>query len=416
MHAEIIAIGSELTSGQNLDTNSQWLSQRLAGLGVPVLYHTTVADNLSANIAAFQTASQRADLVIATGGLGPTQDDLTREALAEAARVELVFHQELFDGIAAMFRDRGRVMPERNRVQAYLPASAEVIPNPNGTAPGVWMRLGRAWLAALPGVPREMFPMFDEWVRPKLEQLGLGHGVTVIRKINAFGAGESAIEEKLLDLTWRGRIPEVGITASDTVISLRIIAPAATEAEARALITPTEKVIRERLGDLVYGADDEELEHIVLRLLGERRLTIVTAESLTAGLVAYKLGRVPGASAQFRGGIIAYDNEVKRDVLGVPEEMLKEHGAVSAPVVEAMAVGARKALGSDLAISTSGIAGPTGATATKPVGLVWFGLAWDGGVKSMQVNWFGSREEIQSRSAKTALNMLRLHLLANPGR
>jgi nicotinamide-nucleotide amidase len=416
MHAEIIAIGSELTSGQNLDTNSQWLSQRLSGLGIPVLFHTTVADDLAANIGVFQTASQRADLVIATGGLGPTQDDLTREALAAAGRVELVFHQELFDGIAAMFRDRGRVMPERNRVQAYLPTGAEVIPNANGTAPGVWMRLGRAWVASLPGVPREMFPMFDESVRPKLEQLGLGHGVTVIRKINTFGAGESAIEAKLLDLTQRGRIPEVGITASDAVISLRIIAHAAMEAEANALIAPTETAIRERLGEMVYGTDDEELEHVVLRLLGERHLTIVTAESLTAGLVAYKLGRVPGASAQFRGGVIAYDNDVKRDVLGVPEAILKEHGAVSGPVVEAMSVGARKALGGDLAISTSGIAGPTGATATKPVGLVWFGLAWDGGVKSTLVNWFGNREEIQSRSAKTALNMVRLHLLANPGR
>jgi nicotinamide-nucleotide amidase len=307
-------------------------------------------------------------------------------------------------------------MPERNRVQAYLPTGAEVIPNANGTAPGVWMRLGRAWVASLPGVPREMFPMFDESVRPKLEQLGLGHGVTVIRKINTFGAGESAIEAKLLDLTLRGRIPEVGITASDAVISLRIIAHAATEADAHGLIAPTETAIRERLGEMVYGTDDEELEHVVLRLLGERHLTIVTAESLTAGLVAYKLGRVPGASAQFRGGVIAYDNEVKRDVLCVPEAILKEHGAVSGPVVEAMAVGARKALGGDLAISTSGIAGPTGATATKPVGLVWFGLAWDGGVKSTLVNWFGNREEIQSRSAKTALNMVRLHLLANPGR
>jgi competence/damage-inducible protein CinA-like protein len=411
MHAEIIAIGSELTSGQNLDTNSQWLSQRLASLGIPVLYHTTVADHLTANVGVFTAASRRADLVIATGGLGPTQDDLTRDALAQAGGVELVFHPELLDAIATMFRERGREMPERNRVQAYLPAGAEVIPNAGGTAPGIWMRLGSAWVAALPGVPREMMQMYEQSIRPRLEKLGFGRGVTVIRKINTFGAGESAVEAKLLDLTRRGRIPEVGITASDAVISLRIIAHAATEAEARALIAPTEAAIRERLGDLVFGTDDEELEHVVLRLLDERKMTIVTAESLTAGLVAQKLGRVPGASASLLGGVVAYANEVKRDVLGVSDTLLKEHGAVSGPVVEAMAAGARKLMGSDLAISTSGIAGPTGATATKPVGLVYFGLAWAGGVVSTHVQWFGSREEVQSRAAKSALNMARLHLL-----
>jgi len=410
MHAEIISIGSEITSGQNLDTNSQWLSQRLAATGVPVFYHTTVADDLAANVEVFQIASRRADLVIATGGLGPTQDDLTREALAKAAGVELIFHQELLDVIAGMFQKRQRPFAERNRVQACLPTGAEAIPNAKGTAPGIWMRLNQAWIAALPGVPSEMMPMFDEFVRLKIVGLGSRGGVTLIRKINVFGAGESVVEAKLLDVTARGRVPEVGITVSDAVISLRIIAHAKNDAEAREQIAPTEALIRERLGEMVFGADNDDLEHVVVPTLIERKLTIATAESITAGLVAAKLGRVPGASATLLGSVVAYANEIKHGVLGVPEEILREHGAVSAPVAEAMAVGARKLMKTDLAVSTTGIAGPTGATATKPIGLVWFGLAWDGGVRSTHVNWFGTREEIQSRAAKTALNMVRLQL------
>lgn len=411
MNAEIISVGTELTTGQNLDTNSQWLSRQLTALGLTVGFHTTVSDDLSANVEALTSAARRADLVLVTGGLGPTQDDLTREALAAAAGVGLEFQPPLFDIIRDMFEHRGRPMPERNRVQAYLPAGSMAIPNPRGTAPGVWMKLGQAWLAALPGVPGEMKPMFDEFVLPHLHQLGFASGVTVIRTIHAFGAGESAIESKLFDLTKRGRQPEVGITASDTVISLRIVARAPRESDALNLIGPTADVIRERLGDLVFGEGDDELEHVVVRMLIERGHTVATAESCTVGLVARMLGRVPGASDCLRGGVVAYVNDVKQSLLNVPENLLEEHGAVSAPVVEAMATGARKLMKSDFAISTSGIAGPGGATPSKPVGLVYVGLAWDGGVKSAAVNWFGTRDEIQSRSAKSALNMIRLHLI-----
>jgi nicotinamide-nucleotide amidase len=255
--------------------------------------------------------------------------------------------------------------------------------------------------------------MFDELVLPRLSGLGIGGGVALVRKIHAFGAGESVVEEKLGEVTARGRVPEVGITASDAVITLRITAVAPNEAEARAQIAPTEVTIRERLGDLVFGTDDERLEDVVLQLLNRRSFTIGTAESITAGLVATMLGRVPGASAQLLGGVVAYSNDVKRDVLEVPESILREHGAVSGPVAEAMALGARKLLKTDLAVSTTGIAGPTGATATatKPVGLVYFGLAWPDGVVATKVNWFGTREEIQRRSAMSALNMVRLHLV-----
>jgi nicotinamide-nucleotide amidase len=412
MKAEIISIGSELTSGQNLDTNSQWLSQRLAEIGIPVGWHTTIADDLEDNVAAFRIASQRAQLVLASGGLGPTQDDLTREALARAAGVELVLHDPSLEQIRQMFASRRRAMPERNLVQALFPAGAEPIPNARGTAPGMWLRLGNCLIAAVPGVPSEMYAMFQTQIKPRLLELGLGGGVLVQRKINCFGAGESALEQKLFDLTRRDHVPEVGITVSDATISLRILARAANRDEALAQIAPVEQTIRERLGNLVFGIEDEDLQDAVLRLLAEKRQTVAVVESVTSGQVAERLGRVSGASGWFRGGIIAYDNRVKTDLLAVPPSLIDQHGVVSAEVAEAMAVGCRTRLRTDLAVSTTGIAGPEGGTAEKPVGLVYAGLAWDGGVSSQHFSWTGTRAEIQSRAAKMALNWLRLHLLS----
>jgi nicotinamide-nucleotide amidase len=411
MRAEILSIGSELTSGQNLDTNSQWLSLRLAEIGIPVGWHTTVADDLQANVDAFRIASGRAALVLATGGLGPTQDDLTREALAQAAGVELVLHEESLRTIQEMFRRFSRTMPERNRVQALFPAGAEPIPNERGTAPGIWMRLGGALIAAVPGVPSEMHHMYEARVKPRLLELGLGGGVLVQRKLNAFGAGESAVEEKLLDLTRRGHVPEVGITVGDATISLRILARAPTLAEAQAQVAPVEQVIRERLGDLIFGVEDEELQDAVARLLAQKRKTLAVAEGVTGGLVAECLVRVPGISAAFAGGIIAYSNRFKTEFLGVPQALLDDKGAVSAEAAEAMAVGCRTRLGTDLAVSTVGVAGPGDAGSDKPRGLVHVGLAWEGGCDSVHFRWPGTRIEVQRRGAKMALNRVRLHLL-----
>jgi nicotinamide-nucleotide amidase len=411
MKSEIISIGSELTSGQNLDTNSQWLSRRLAEIGIPVGWHTTVADDLDANAEAFRIAAGRAQLVLITGGLGPTQDDLTREALAKVAGVELIFHQESYDRIAAMFRHFGREMPERNRVQALFPAGAEVIRNDRGTAPGIWMLLGDCHIAAMPGVPSEMHVMYDTAVKPKIEQLGLSSGVLIERKLNAFGAGESAVEQKLFDLTRRGSVPEVGITVSEASISLRILAHGSTVAEAEALAAPVEQTIRERLGDLIYGTGDEELQDAVIALLAARRKTLAVAESCTGGLVGELLTSVPGASAWFLGGIISYDNRIKVEFLGVPQQRIDEYGAVSAEVVEDMAVGCRNRLRSDLAVSTVSVAGPGPLAPDKPAGLVYVGLAWEGGSTTMQFNWPGNRAEVRRRTAKLALNRVRLHLL-----
>ncbi len=410
MKAEIISIGTEMTSGQNLDINSHWLSQRLAQIGIPVGFHTTVGDDFDDNRNVFGTAVGRADLVIATGGLGPTLDDLTREVLAKVGGVELVLDENSLRHIEQLFARRNRQMPERNRVQAMLPAGAEVVPNPLGTAPGIWMKIGSANIFALPGVPAEMQKMFIEQVRPRLTSLGVAGAVLVQRKINTFGAGESAVEEKLKDVTARGRIPEVGIYASDATISLRIFAQAPTPADALSQIEPLERIIRERLGKLVFGVEDEDLQDAVMGLLAQKNLSIATAESVTAGLVSHRLAQIPGASKYLRGGIVCYDSRVKIEQLGVPPEVIDKYSAVSAETAEILASNVRVKFNSDLGVSVVGYAGPEAAP-DKPVGTCFAAVAWNGGSKVYSSNWGGTRTDIQSRAAKMALNAIRLHLI-----
>ncbi len=413
MRAEIISIGSELVSGQGLDTNSRWLSQQLGALGIPVAFHTTVGDEMEDHLSAFRTAFERAELVIMTGGLGPTQDDLTREALARCAGVCLVEDAASLAAIAAMFARRGRVMAERNRVQALFPVGAEPLPNPIGTAPGIWMAIGRATIAALPGVPSEMKRMFQDEVVPRLRRLGSGGRYIVHRKINLFGKGESDIEARALDLTARGRIPEVGITASDATISFRITGVGATEEEAQELIRPTADLIYERFGSLIVGEGTDDVAEGLFAQLARTRSTIATAESCTGGQIAQRLTAIPGVSAYYLGGAVSYSNESKTVLLGVPADLIAAHGAVSPEVAAAMAEGVRTRLGATIGISATGVAGPGGGTPEKPVGLVHLGLSTAAGTQTRRLDIGAERPRdfIQLFAAKAALNWARLVLL-----
>jgi nicotinamide-nucleotide amidase len=410
MIAEIVAIGTELVSGQSLDTNSQWLSRALGALGVAVHFHTVVGDDPGEDIDALRIATGRADLVITSGGLGPTQDDLTREALAAVAGVPLVEDPESLAAIAAMFARHNRPMAERNRVQALRPEGAEAMPNSCGTAPGLWMTVGRARVACLPGVPYEMRRMFEEQVVPRLRGLGASGKTIVHRKINLFGRGESDIEAQALDLTARGRVPEVGITVSEATISFRISAEGGTEAEALVVIESTVATIYERFGPLIVGEDSEDVVDALVRELARTKTTLAVAESCTGGMIAAQVTAIPGVSAHFLGGVVSYSNEAKVNLLGVPAGLIEAHGAVSAEVAKAMARGARERFGADVAISVTGIAGPSGGSAEKPVGLVYVGLATADAVESRRyvIGPHQPREVIRARSAKLAMNWARL--------
>jgi nicotinamide-nucleotide amidase len=415
MRAEIVSIGSELVSGQSLDTNSQWLGQQLGALGIPVAFQTTVSDDLSDQRAAFRTALARADLVVMTGGLGPTQDDLTRDALAAVGGVPLVEDCESLEAITAMFARRKRVMPERNKVQATFPRGAVPLPNRIGTAPGIWMQVATATIASLPGVPIEMKLMFQEQVVPRLREFGFVQKVFVHRKINLFGKGEAEIEAQAFDLTVRGRVPEVGITAHDATISFRITGVGSTEEEARETIEPTAALIYERFGSLIVGEDDADVADGLVSQLVRQSATLATAESCTGGLIAHLITAIPGVSAYYQGGVVSYANLAKVELLGVPSELIESHGAVSPEVAAAMAEGVRKRLSADVGISTTGVAGPTGGTPEKPVGLIYVGLATARGSKTrrLDIGPDQPREVIQSRGAKAALNFARLSLVGD---
>ncbi|KAA0140705.1 CinA family nicotinamide mononucleotide deamidase-related protein [Gimesia chilikensis] len=307
MQAEIIAIGSELTNGEKLDTNSQWLSTELAAAGIATHFHTTIADNLDEIIDQLRLSASRSDLILITGGLGPTLDDLTRQAMAGLTGTDLVLDAESLAIIESMFQKRYREMPERNRIQAMFPEGAEPIKNEHGTAPGIWMMVPRdggegiCHIAAMPGVPSEMKPMFYESVLPRLVR-----GTRIIRfaRINCFGVGESKTEELLGDITSRGRDPEVGITAHEATITLRIKAMGESNDDCEQKISATYEQIRERLGDYIFGYEDEELEHVVVTLLNESKLSVAASECGTGGLLSYRLTEVAGSADCFKGGAV----------------------------------------------------------------------------------------------------------------
>jgi nicotinamide-nucleotide amidase len=418
MKAEIIAIGSELVSGQSLDTNSQWLDRELGLVGIPVGFHTTIGDDLEDHVAAFQIAAGRAGLVISTGGLGPTQDDLTREALARVAGVALREDAGSLEAIRSMFARRNRPMADRNKVQALFPEGAEPLPNPVGTAPGLWMELAGTPFAALPGIPSEMRVMFQQQVLPRLRSKGAITRVIIHRKINLFGRGESDIEAKAMDLTVRGRVPEVGITAHDATISFRIVGEGPTAEAALVQTESTAALIRQRFGELVLGEGTTDVPQAVVAQLARTGATLAAAESCTGGLISHLITSIAGVSPYFLGGVVSYSNQSKTSLLGVPQTLLEAHGAVSREVAAAMAAGALALFGSGIAISATGVAGPSGGSAEKPIGLVYLGLATAAGVETCRLDLGPEqpRDIIQHRAAKIALNWVRLSLVARPDR
>lgn len=408
MHAEIISIGTELTTGAKLDTNSQWLSLELSAVGIPVHYHTTVADDLEANVAVLRNAVERADVVLITGGLGPTLDDLTREALAGVMGVPLVLHDPSLEIIRSMFARRGRPMPERNVAQAMFPEGSGPIPNPRGTAPGIYVEMLRAdggngvcKIAAMPGVPTEMKGMFRDEVLPRIA--GPEARGVVIRhaRVNCFGLGESAAEEMLGDVTARGRDPEVGITVHEATITLRIAAHAASVEECEQKIAATKAVIRERLGGHVFGEEDEELQHAVVRLLNERKLTLSTAESATGGLVASRLAEVPDHETCFAGGAIVSTAAAKAALF---------HVAATEADVGALAAACRRTFATDFTLAV-GDAPPLDPSESAPAPITFIALASTTGIDTRELNLAGDPAIAKSRLAKSALNLLRLHLL-----
>ncbi|MDO8683587.1 MAG: competence/damage-inducible protein A [Armatimonadota bacterium] len=418
MQAEIISVGTELLLGQIVDTNAAYLSQILSGLGIDVFHRTTVGDNEDRIAQSVKDALSRADIAITIGGLGPTQDDLTKETVAKTLGVELLFDEEAAERISDFFAMRKLPMVESNLKQAVKPASGRTVPNPVGTAPGAIFEKDGKCVICLPGPPVELIPMVTESVVPYLkEKLGPAAMIIKSKVLRTTGIGESLMEEKVKDLL-QSKNPTLAPLAKTGEAHLRITAKAADEKTAGALIDGIETKVRERLGAFIYGVDDETLEHVIIRALIVRGLTIGLAESCTGGLISDRLTDTPGSSAAFLAGVISYSNESKVELLGVSEELLKKYGAVNGPVAEAMAEGARKAARSHIGIGVTGIAGPGGGTKEKPVGLVYIALSQGKDADSeaektysQEFRFSGDRRYIKQRASQAALNMLRNELL-----
>ena len=404
MQAEIISIGDELTSGQRLDTNSQWLSLQLAQLGIRVMYHTTVGDDLAANVEVFRAAMGRADVIVATGGLGPTADDLTRQAIAEAVGQPLQLDENALAYIEERFFSHGRSMPEQNRSQAFFPAGSQVIPNPDGTAPGIdlsFVRPGKSpsRTFVLPGVPAEMKQMWFATVEPALlATVGPERRVICHRVLKCFGVGESHLEQMLPDLIRRGRRPSVGITVHQATITLRITADGPSRNAALAEMEPTVALIREKLGSLVFGEDDDELEHAVVRLLSQRALTLAIAESGTLGLVAERLGSLPDVEQIFRGGIAVTTRST------VAGENLRTPAGV-----EALATQVRQDFQADLGLAVGAFPADD-----SPPGDFFLALSARDHLRSTSCRFAGHPDIRRERSAKQALDLVRLWALERP--
>jgi nicotinamide-nucleotide amidase len=403
----IISIGNELLNGHTTDTNCPYICSRLLSIGIPVVSVYTVGDDIKQIVRSFKRAAEDAGLVIVTGGLGPTDDDITRQAFAELLGVKLQLKPALLRDIRKYFSDRGLPMPEKNTIQACVPKGALPLENPFGTAPGIFAKMKRKLFFAMPGVPVEMKEMLEKSVLPRLAKKGAG-SFTIVKKVRCFGAGESALAEKLGDIMTRGRNPLINITVSSGIITLHVVACAKTKKQAEQMAQKDVNHIRSLLGDLIFGIDDQTLPEVVGEWLARNRKTVTVAESCTGGLLTKLITDVPGASEYFTHGWVTYSNKAKTELLGVPKKLIEKYGAVSEQVASAMAIAARQKAKSDFAVAITGIAGPAGGSKQKPVGLVYISVCDRNDCQTKKCLFSYTRDLIRTRAALTALNMLRL--------
>ena len=407
---EILSVGTELLLGNIANTDAQMLSQGLSELGLNVFWHTVVGDNLQRAEEAVALAKQRADIIITTGGLGPTCDDLTKNVLAEAFGKKLVFDEGAAQRIRSYFQRTGRPMTDNNLQQAMLPEGCTILENDWGTAPGCAFEAEGCHVIMLPGPPSECRPMFQYRAKPYL--LSLSEGVIASHTIKLFGIGESSMEAQLRDQMNAMSNPTLAPYAKEGECELRVTAKAATDGEAQALLRPTVEQVRALFGDKVYGVDVPSLEYVVIQALKTKDLTLGVAESCTGGLIAKRLTDVPGASAAFKGGIVSYTNEVKENLLGVPPHILERYGAVSKEVAAAMAEGARRALGCDIALSATGVAGPDKDDWGNEVGTMFVAISTFKGthVRPLHLGTRPMRERLRTQTASHAFDLARRYL------
>ncbi|MCX6569415.1 MAG: competence/damage-inducible protein A [Candidatus Aminicenantes bacterium] len=411
MKTEIIAVGSEMLTPDFQDTNSLFLTAGLNGIGIAVSFKTVVGDDENDLARVLRTALGRSRLILCMGGLGPTEDDRTRETLAKVLGLDLVFRKDILARIQERFVRRGLVMPPSNRKQCYVIDGSEVLDNPNGTAPGLWLAAARTRIALLPGPPREIRPMFENHVLPRLAAYGTGSMVR--REIRLTGLGESSMESRMKPIY--PAVPagiSVTTLASPGDLSIHLTYRGrASRATAEAKLDALEKRIGEALSPWIYSLNGDDLETVVGALFEEGKKTVACAESCTGGLLGHRLTSVPGSSAYFLESVVVYSNAAKTSRLGVPKALLEKHGAVSAAAARAMAVGVRKTARSDIGVSVTGIAGPDGGTAGKPVGLVYIALAHEKGTTVYRNLFFGGRAPIKFQSSQRALDVLRKFLI-----
>lgn len=409
MICEIISVGTELLLGDIVNSNAQYLSQKLSLLGFDVYHHSVVGDNLNRLIEQINLSRSRSDIIITTGGLGPTDDDITKEGISNALGVEMILHEESLKRIKGYFDRIGKNMPQINIRQAYMPPNSIVIENDNGTAPGLIYEHEKCIFILLPGPPKEMVPMFDYKILPYLKKKS--NSIIKSRTLRVIGIGESSLQDMLYDLMKTQTNPTIALYAKEGEVQIRITAKSEDEKHAGFIIDESINKIKEILGDSIYGYNEQTLEYIINEMLQHNNKTIAIAESCTGGLVSSRLTDIPNASRSYINGVVCYSNESKINMLGVKEDTLNKYGAVSKETAAEMAVGIKEISKTDIGLSITGIAGPDGGTKDKPVGLCYIGLAIDNKILTYKCLFNGNRLKIKWHASTKALDIIRKSLI-----